>query len=295
MITTLVCILLLLALPRVFMLTASLVVAPVNIAKHWLSDSSASLPQYFRNRSDLVAELNQLRSDISMEDNAFTIKALKKENKTLRSLLGNTKNEKILAGVIGRPGVLPYDLLMLDQGSNAGIVKGAPVFIGEDTIIGVVKSVTAGTSLVEMITTNGFESTVYIIGPDIYTNAIGIGGGQLRVGVPQGITLQEGDLVVLPAVESGVFGEISVVQSEASRPEQYGYASPDIPIASIRFVSVGKHPLTNISFEEAQKNVEETTISVLTVPVPDDILVDTQSGTSTGTTTNNEEDTLYEE
>jgi len=277
------------------MLTASLVVAPVNMAKHWLSDSSASLPQYFRNRSDLVTELKELRSEISTTGNTFTIKALEKENKTLRSLLGNTENKKILAGVIGRPGVLPYDLLMLDQGSNAGIAKGAPVFIGEDTIIGIIKSVTADTSLVEMITTDDFHSTVYIIGPDIYTNAVGIGGGQLRVGVPQGITLQEGDLVVLPAVESGVFGEISVVQSEASRPEQYGYVSPNIPIASIRFVSVGKHPLTNISFEDAQKNVEETKISVLTVPVPDDILVDTQSGTSTGTTTNNEENTLYEE
>lgn len=283
--TALVCIVLLFLLPRVFVVVASVIVAPVNSVKHWVTDSSASLPQYFRNRSELVEELKTLRSEVSLTGNKFTIKALEKENETLRSLLGNAENERILAGIIGRPGVLPYDSLMLDRGKNDGIIQGAPVFIGEDTVIGVVKNATAHTSLVELITTDGFQATVYIIGPDIYTNALGIGGGQMRVGVPQGITLTEGDLVVLPSVDSGVYGEISVVQSEASRPEQYGYVSPKMPIASIRFVSVGRTPLQNISFEDAQEILKETITTVFTVPVPDNILVDTEFGTSTGSTT----------
>jgi len=291
---TLVCLVILFLVPKAVNLAVSIVVAPINITKHWITESSGSLPQYFRNRSELLDEMSTLRSKLdSVSSDRMAIQILIKENKELRSLLGDEGEERVLAGVIGRPGALPYDSLMIDQGTEQGVNVGAPVYIGENTVIGIVKNATAHTSLVELVTTEGFKATVYIIGPDIYTNAVGMGGGQLRVGVPQGILLSEGDLVVLPAVTSGVYGEVSVVQSEPSRPEQYGYVSPRIPIASIRLVSVGRTPLHNVSFEEAQIILRENKTTVFSIPVPEDILVDTNFGTtsdSISTTTD-----LYEE
>lgn len=267
--------------PKVVNIAVSIVVAPVNMTKHWLAESGESLPQYFRNRTELVAEIEALQSSLSATSgDHLTVRILADENKELRSLLGDEGEERVLAGIIGRPGVLPYDSLMLDRGAEDGIVVGAPVYIGENTVIGIVKNATAHTALVELATTAGFEATVYIIGPDIYTNAVGMGGGQLRVGVPQGITLSEGDLVVLPAVTSGIYGVVSIVQSEPSRPEQYGYVSPQIPMASIRLVSVGTTPLQDISFEEAQIILDENITTVFYVPVPDDILIDTDFGTT---------------
>jgi len=291
---TLVCLVVLFLVPKMANIAVSVIVAPINITKQWVKESGASLPQYFRNRSELVEEISTLRSSLSsVSGNHATIQILAKENRELRSLLGDEGEERVLAGIIGRPGSLPYDSLMLDQGTQDGIIVGAPVYIGENTVIGIVKNATARTSLVELVTTAGFEATVYIIGPDIYTNAVGMGGGQLRVGVPQGIILAEGDLVVLPAVTSGVYGEVSVVQSEPSRPEQYGYVSPRTPIASIRLVSVGKTPLQNISFDEAQAILNENKTTMFTVPVPEDILIDTESSTTSGSNTTTSE--VYEE
>ncbi len=231
-----------------------------------------------------------LRSEQSSQSgDKLTIEFFSKENEELRKLLSTDgQEEKILAGVIGRPNMLPYDVLILDKGSQDGIIEGAPVFIGNNAVVGVVGKVFPRSSVVELVTTPGFIASVYIFGPNIYTNAIGIGGGQLKVGVPQGITLSEGDLVILPGVSSGIYGAISVVESVPTEPEQYGYVSPKVPLSGFHFVAVGKVPLTSVSFEHAQEVVAQTKSALFSVPVPEGILVTTgtsSAATSTATTT----------
>jgi cell shape-determining protein MreC len=290
-VTTLVCIVLLALVPKVLHVVFSVVVAPVNIVKTWAAESGRSLPLYLRNRTELVDEIHGLRQELAtVGGDIFTLNTLVKENRNLRSLMGDDGEVRVLAGVIGRPGTLPYDTLMIDRGTDNGVLTGAPVYIGQNTVIGIVKYATNNSAVVELATTAGFEATVYIMGPDIYTNAVGMGGGQLRVGVPQGIELSEGDLVVLPSVTSGVYGEISVVQSEASRPEQYGFVSPHTPLSSIRLVSVGTTPIQSVSFEEAQTILTEIKSDLFTVPVPDTILVDLVNGTTSSSTVIEEQD-----
>ncbi len=253
---------------------AALIFTPIAAGKTWLFESTSSFPQFFRDRSALVSEINTLHSDLAAAGgNRFTIDALARENEELRRLLGDEGETRILAGIIGRPSALPYDTLMLDRGSKDGIVVDAPVFIGDNTIIGIVRYVAADSSVVELITTPGFETTVFIIGPDIFTHASGIGGGQMRVGVPQGIALTEGDLVVIPSITSGVYGAITHVESAPTQPEQYGYVSTHIPIASMRLVAVGSTPVTPVSFEEAQEILAAEREALLMISVPDDVLI----------------------
>ena len=290
-----------LMVPFIFATLASLIFTPIAATKTWLFESSASFPQFFRDRAALVEEIASLKGELAASGgNRFTIDALSLENDELRRLLGYEGETRILAGIIGRPNVLPYDVLMLDRGSQDGIKEGAPVFISDSTIIGIIRSVTSDSSIVELISTPGFETTVFIIGPDIFTNAIGIGGGQLRVGVPQGIKITEGDLVVIPSVTSGVYGAITHIESEPSQPEQYGFVSTDIPLSGMRLVSVGSTPVSPVSFEEAQAILMKEREALLKVPVPEGVLViasttatstatstvHTHTGSSTATTTN---------
>ncbi len=159
------------------------------------------------------------------------------------------------------------------------------MYIASSTVIGVVNKVFQKNAVVELITSPGFTSSVYIIGPDIYTTAEGVGGGQLRVGVPQGIALSEGDLVILPSIASGVYGEVSVVDSIPTRPEQYGYVSPQTPLSSLRLVGVGDAPLEPVSFEEAQAIVKESKDALFGVPVPEDLLITADSASTTASST----------
>ena len=272
-------------LPKLFSAAASLALSPLHSIQTWVAQSSGSFPYYLRDRSVLLQEIQDLKDlNAAQSGERFTIELLSKENQQLRSLLGDTQEGRIVAGVIGRPNKLPYDVLVLDKGLQDGVVEGAPVFIGAQSVIGVVQKTFQKSSVVELITSPGFTASVYIVGPDIYTTATGVGGGQLRVGVPQGVTLQEGDLVIVPSASTGVYGKISVIDSVPTRPEQYGYVSPEIPLSSLHLVSVGDAALEPISFEEAQRIVDEARADLFTIPVPVGVLVTaTSSATSTAT------------
>ncbi len=279
-------------LPHVLYWTASVVMAPVNATKTWFTESSASLPQYLRDRTEIVKELTDLKQRLAERGgDRYTLELLVKENNELRSLMGDKKDQRILAGVISRPDTLPYDMLLLDRGAIDGVVEGAPIYIGDRSVIGFVQSVAERTSLVTLITTPGFTSTVYVLGPDIYTTAEGIGGGQVRVGIPQGFVIKEGDQVILPSVASGIYGSVSYVENIPTQPEQYAYVSPKTPIGSLRLVAIGRTALQGTTFDEAVANVTAALEDIFMVPVPPEyhasatLPVATTTASSTASTT----------
>ncbi len=275
MVVGLILIFLLVVTPIIMATIASLAVTPVMKVRSWFTDSSASLPVYLRERNELLTEMNTLRSQlVAAEMETPIIQTLLKENKELRALLGYESEDRILASVIARPGHLPNDVLMLDRGKRHGVFEDAPVFIGDHVVIGKIVKSTPFSSLVKLISSPGYESTVFVLGPDIFTTAIGVGGGQVRIGVPQGIPISVGDPVLTPVVRSGIYGSISHIQTSPTQPEQYGFVSTDIPLSSLRFVAVGSTPLVPISFKDAEVIVTEQRKNLFSIPVPEDILVD---------------------
>lgn len=272
--------------PRVIGIASSVVFAPVAYFETWFYESGNTLPSYLRDRKVLLDEIQSLKKEVMIERSALnTISRLQAENTELRHMLGEESVERIAAAVIGRPGATPYDVLVIDRGSNDGVLENAPVYVGIDTAIGYVAKVFPDTSIVTLVTTPSFESTVYIIGPNIYTNARGIGGGVLEVSVPQGILLEVGDLVVVPSFDSGVYGTIDVVNSIPSEPEQRGYVTLKVPMHTVRFVSIGTSPLSPRTFDEAVAVVEEVKKDLAKVPVPSGVLVDISTATGTATST----------
>lgn len=261
---------------------------PFDMMRIWVAESGSSLPMYIRERSKLVDELEALKIKIATEQGTdSTVKKLQIENTELRNLAGALPEARVLARVIGRPNTLPYDVLMLDRGTNHSVVLNAPVFLGADQVIGFVSKVTEKTSLVTLVTTAGFTSSAYIIGPNIYTFAEGMGGGILRVRVPQGIMLRTGDLVLLPAIDSGLYGTISYIETSVTQPEQYGFVSTSIPIQSLYYVSVGREAVVPHTYEEAEALIDTTKATLFKVELPEGVLVTPETSTTTlvGSTT----------
>lgn len=236
--------------------------------------------EYFINELVKTSENNS--SDLS---NEAELKHLRTENALLRETIGQNGIEKILAGVMGRPTALPYDVLVIDRGQDDGILENAPVYSEKNQIIGFVVSSQKHSSIVALASTPGFTSSVYVYGPNIYTTAVGQGGGVMRIHVPQGINLQVGNTVALPSLSAGIFGEIVAVDSVPSRQEQYGYVVSQTPLSSLRYVSVGKRPLEVISFEEAKEEIEQAKKELLQVEIPEGVLVDVDISTSTDMST----------
>jgi hypothetical protein len=106
------------------------------------------------------------------------------------------------------------------------------------------------------------------------------------VRIPQGILLQKGDLVLLPAIDSGVYGEVSQIETSATQPEQYGFVTTEVPIQSLYYVSVGKEGIVTNDYDSAEKLVDNIKSHLFDVKLPEGVLVtpDTVLATSTGTT-----------
>lgn len=277
-------VLMLILLRGVFATAGSYVAAPLYGLNTWFRESSSGLPAYLRDRASLLGEITTLRETVmSSSGDRDTIERLERENEELRMLLGDSEKETyIAAAVISRPPSMPYDALLIDRGSADGIMAGAVVFYADDRAIGTVARVFEGSAVINLFSTPDAKTTVYIVGPNIYTTAHGAGGGVVRVSVPQGIVLAEDNLVLLPGLPGGVLGRISAIQSEATNPEQNAYIVHDVPLQSLRLVSVATTPPPSISFDAARASIEQHK-EALRIEVPAGVLVDT-AATSTATT-----------
>jgi cell shape-determining protein MreC len=273
-------------LPKLVFGVVSTVVYPFELARLWILESQDSLPFYLRDRYALIEEIESLKQQVAVSGGTEnTLAKLKVENEQFRLLCEAVPEERVIARVVGRPPKLPYDVIMLDRGSDHGVMVESPVFVGSDQVIGYVSRVYSKTALVTLVSTAQFESMAYIMGPNIYTYARGVGGGMLRVVVPQGVPLSVGDTVILPAIDSGVYGTVAYIETSPTQPEQYGYVPMNQNLQSLQYVSIGQEPIIPHSYEEAESLVAELRSELFAVTLPPGVLVTPQVSTSTATTT----------
>lgn len=246
-----------LIMPKAFSLVSATVMYPIHVTNVWLEESSSLIPTFFRSRADLQAEIESLQNELAVAGRIdVTQQRLLEENNRLRHLFGSAEVTRILASIVARPSELPYDVLQVDRGSEHGVEIGAPVFVGSDVVVGLVVHVAPQYSFVELFTTPGFEATAFVSGPNVIATLEGFGGGVARVRVPQGVSMQVGNLVYLPSIEPGVFGRISHIENRPTQPEQYGYITPELPISSMFWVAIGKQSQLAQSTEQIDKEVE---------------------------------------
>ncbi len=253
-------------LPWLILQVSAFVLYPFHAVTTWVKNSNDSIPVYLRSRSELVSEIESMKAKTAIETGTQqSIQRLLEENMQLRALTNvGTTTDRVIARVIARPNSLAYDYLQIDRGSNHGLVVGAPVYSGLDTVIGIVIQVAPEYSFIELVSTPGFESTAYVIGPNVFSTLEGVGGGIARVRLPQGVSLSIGQLVLLPGVTSGVYGEIAWIENHPTQPEQYGYVTSPLAINSIFYVSIDTKAVqtkTEIEIEEnIQKSIREKMI-----------------------------------
>jgi cell shape-determining protein MreC len=220
---------------------SSTILYPINVTTNWVKTSDGIIPEYLRSRSELMLELEELKIQVATDSSTrLSVDRLLEENMQLRAMANaGTSTERLVARVVSNPTKLGYDLLQIDRGTSDGVMAGAPVYIGLDTVVGVVVQVTETYSFVDLFTSPDFETTAYIIGPNVFAVLEGIGGGIARVRLPQGVLIAEKQLVILPGISNGVYGEIVSVENLPTQPEQYGYVAPPVSLNSMRYVSVG--------------------------------------------------------
>lgn len=270
--------------PQATAVIATYALQPVLLVERWFRESESTLPVYVRTRAELEAALAKQADELALQSTQTdVVAALRAENASLTEQLAYATSSGFTARVLQQPPLVPYDRIVLNRGARDGVVEQAPVYAGDYVLIGQVIQVTARQSVAQLLSAPGVESTVYVFGPDIYTTAVGQGGGVIRIGVPQGVPLAVGNPVSVPAAGLGLLGSVTHIETEPTRPEQYGFVSLPEPLQSLQYVHVGTEALAPVDFATAREHVAATRETYFTVPVPEGVLVDIPAPGTTST------------
>ncbi len=200
-----------------------------------------SFQDAFRLRSELIRENRELVSKVQdLTARTADYQAIRSENEELRNMGSEVTEKSVLAAVLVKPPVSPYDTLLLDQGADKGIKVGDLVIAPGKTVIGVIKETYGSFSKVELFSSAGIETAVSIGPGHIQTVAYGQGGGTFFVRLPREYTVSDGEVITLPGFGNRAIGEVvKVGNDESSSFTRILFAVP-VNIYSLAWVTVEK-------------------------------------------------------
>jgi len=206
-----------------------------NTASFWLSDVSSLL----QSKGKLIEENQALRRELKRTElRALSSSLFEEENKSLKEILHRSiKKDYILAVVLLRPSLSPYDTFIIDTGEEEGVSIGDFALVSK-VVIGSVTEVFTKTATVTLFSSPGRKVNV-IIGPSrLPAEAEGQGGGNFKILLPREIDVTEGDSITIPDINPDIFGIVEHIDREATDAFQTILFKNPINMNEVYFIEV---------------------------------------------------------
>jgi cell shape-determining protein MreC len=197
---------------------------------------------YWRTKGALIKENESLKEKVlSMELALSSLSLASAENERLLALLGRSgRSGAITAGVLTYPPQSPYDLLIIDAGTNEGVNTGASVSLPEGPGLGVVEEALENFSRVKLYSTSGEKTQAVLERTQTPVELLGSGGGNFKVIVPRDTAVEVGDRILSPNLDAALLAVVEEVSLEATDSFKEIYAKSPTNIFSVRFVTILK-------------------------------------------------------
>lgn len=199
-------------------------------------EAMGGIASFFKDRATLHEEIYTLTEERD---------ALQNENKNLRVAIEEYRafsdTSGIVARVVARPPTTPYDVLVVDQGTDDGVRVDAVVFAKAGIPVGVVADASATVARVALFSSSGRHSDGWVGSEHIPVSFIGQGAGAFIAEVARETDIQEGDVTYV-VKGSGAFGVVVKVESDASSPQATLHIRPFVNPFSLTSVSIGRTP-----------------------------------------------------
>lgn len=230
-----------LLLIRVFAPSFSLSLAtPLWNAGTLATKGTGTVSGWFADKEVLLEERDRLlRENAALTEQNLALTA--KEVDLMR-LMGTRTGPlpTILAGVLIRPPVSPYDVLVVDQGQDAGVRVGAQA-MGEGGVpLGVVESVTATQARILLYSAPGHTTHGWIGEERLPVTLTGRGAGTYDAEVPREATVTLGTLVYLPGPGAIPVGSVVDVETDPSSPRASIRVRPYTNPFSVTWVEISR-------------------------------------------------------
>jgi cell shape-determining protein MreC len=215
-------------------------IRPLLIFEHTVNERVVDFFSLIKSKRNLIEQNINLHDRVKeLEPSAFLVDALKKENNELKALLNRTASKNaILASVLAKPSVSPYDTLVIDVGTQHGVGEGDLVTVHGDFIVGTIAEVFKKSALVTLFSSGGRETDVTLGENHLLVKALGRGGGNFETRLPRGVTIAEGDIVILPNISTQIFGIVERIEATPADQFQTILFKNPINMAEVKWVEV---------------------------------------------------------
>jgi len=205
--------------------------------------------QFFKDRESFLKAYGECSKNTEELGSAqANIKMLTQENDELKKQLNFIKKQKtpsVLAEVVGKELLSTDQTIIINRGSEDGILPDQPAIVGEGILIGKVIKVEKDISIIRLINDNQSRIGATILSND---HSIGVVEGGYGISlkmtlIPRDEIVLVGDQVVSSGLEMNIprgllIGTIAVVENEAYKPFQQAILSPSTDLSKLTIVSV---------------------------------------------------------
>jgi len=176
----------------------------------------------FKNKQSLDEELNYLREkNIELENEIILLESAKKENEELKIMLSRPeKKSYILGSIISRPPQSPYDMIVVDTGSDNGVKNGMKAVAYGGVLIGHVAETFPIVSKIKLVSYPGEETNLIMENAKISAIGLGLGGGNIEVKIPSSVKINSGDKINTEGTFRYLLGTADKIEVDALNPFQ---------------------------------------------------------------------------
>ncbi len=221
-------------LPGVLVAVAS----PFWSAGSSLSAGVGNVGSFFTDKATLTNERDRLLAENAAQYAKNALLDARVED--LERLLGSRTEavDGVLAGVLSRPPVSPYDVLIVDAGSDSRVSVGSRADGPGGMPLGTVESVTKTSARILLYSTPGKETESWIGETRIPVTLVGEGSGAMSAVVAREAGIAVGDLVYASGPGALPIGSVLAVGNDPSSPRSRVDIRPLLNPFSVTWVTI---------------------------------------------------------
>ena len=194
----------------------------------------------WRSRQTLIDENMLLKEQLtSLELQSTALNLARDREESLLALLGRKADAQgVIAGVLTRPPQSPYDLIVIDAGSDEMISPGSIVTLPEGPLLGVVSELLSSSAKVRLFSTAGEKTEAILERHSVPVILEGNGGGNFRIVLPRDTEVEVGDRIISPNLSYRLLAVVGEVKVEATDSFKEVLARSPANVFTLRWVSV---------------------------------------------------------
>ncbi|MDO8590291.1 MAG: rod shape-determining protein MreC [bacterium] len=188
----------------------------------------------------LVEENTRLKERLSsLELDILSMSQERIQENTLLELVGRRGEfNMVVAAVLTRPPQTPYDVIIIDAGSNESITVGSRVSLPEGPALGIVSEVFSRSAKVKLFSSSGEETSAVLERNEVPIMLVGAGGGNFRMTFPRDVAIEKGDRILVADITSRLLAVVEEIGVQPTDSFKEVLAKSPTNIFHLRFVFV---------------------------------------------------------